>query len=545
MQRMMHGWRRGRGAFRSQLLVVMMVVSVSVLSSACGRAPTPALIPWPASVSFAEGERVAITKSSTIEVSPGQPELQRIARDLADLLRPALDTTLAIAEISATASASSAASAAAAPAAGAIRLEIAAAGAGAAGGDTAAEGYDLTIANSGIRISARTPAGVFYGVQTLRQLLPSSVELRGARPHALTLPAAHIVDRPRFGWRGAMLDVARHFFTPADVKRYIDLLALYKFNSLHLHLSDDQGWRIEIASWPRLTTHGGSTAVGGGKGGFYTKQDYADLVAYARDRFITIVPEIDMPSHINAALASVPELNCNGIAPPLYTGIEVGFSAFCVDKDITYKFIDDVVRELAEMTPAPYMHIGGDEVKTLTAAQYKRFIERVQDIVQKHGKTVIGWDEVIHATLLPTTIVQYWRPDASIKPAPGTKLILSPANKIYLDMKYDPSTVLGLNWAGNVDVPVAYEWNPATLLPDVPESAILGVEAPIWSETLTSMSDVEFLAFPRFAGVAEVAWSPQEARSWTAFRTRLAAQAPRWSALGINAYWSPKVDWHR
>jgi len=518
------------------LLVAAGLIAVAgALFVACGEAPMrPALIPWPVSATFTNSARVAITKTSAIEVSPGQPDLQRIAHDLADLMRPALDATLDIREIPASASAS-----APPPAAGVIRLEIVAAVA-------SDEGYDLTIASdTGIRITGRTPAGVFYGVQTLRQLLPFSVELRGARPHTLTVPAAHIVDQPRFAWRGAMLDVARHFFAPADVKRYIDLLAFYKFNHLHLHLSDDQGWRIEIASWPNLTTHGGSTAVGGGAGGFYTKQDYADLIAYARDRFITIVPEIDMPSHINAALASYPELNCNGVAPALYTGIEVGFSSFCVEKDITYKFIDDVVRELAAMTPAPYIHIGGDEVKTLNAQQYGQFVERVQGIVQAHGKTAIGWDEVIHAKLLPTTIVQYWRPDASLKPEPGTKLILSPANKIYLDMKYDANTVLGLNWAGNVDVPVAYEWNPATLLPGVPESAILGVEAPIWSETLTTLSDLEFLAFPRFAGVAEVAWSPQEARSWTGFRTRLAAQAQRWSALGINAYWSPKVEWQR
>lgn len=490
-----------------------------------------ALIPWPVSVTLSDTDRISITKDTVIEVMPNQPDLQRIARDLAALLRPALDTTLTVRE-----------SATPAPGAGAIRLEITGTPDATAAAD---ESYDLTIAATGIRISGASPAGVFYGVQTLRQLLPPSVELRGARPHALTLPAGHIVDRPRFAWRGAMLDVARHFFGPQDVKRYIDLLALYKFNRLHLHLTDDQGWRIEIASWPNLTTRGASTAVGGGAGGFYTKQEYADLIAYARDRFITVIPEIDMPSHINAALASYPELNCDGVAPPVFTGIDVGFSAFCVDKDITYTFIDDVVREIAALTPAPYIHIGGDEVKKLTPEQYNAFIERVQGIVQAHGKTTIGWDEVVHAKLLPSTIVQYWRPDASITPAPGTKLILSPANKIYLDMKYDEATVLGLKWAGLVDVNTPYDWDPATLLPGVSESAILGVEAPIWSETLATFADVEFLAFPRLAVVAEVAWSPQASRDWQTFRPRLAEQAPRWSALGINAYWSPKIDWQR
>jgi hexosaminidase len=509
-------------------------------------ASRPPLIPWPAEADFSSADRVAITKDTVIEVSSGNADLQRIARSLADLLRPALDKTLAIRDIPA-------GSASAAPLGpGTIRLALSTPTAGAASGSAAtnaaardAEAYDLTIATGGIRIVAANAAGVFYGTQTLRQLLPPWIESRGLRPHALTVPAAHIADRPRFAWRGAMLDVARHFFAPADIKRYLDLLALYKFNHLHLHLSDDQGWRIEIASWPNLTAHGSTTAVGGDPGGFYTKKDYADLIAYARDRFITIVPEIDMPSHINAALASYPELNCNGTAPPLYTGIEVGFSSFCVDKDITYKFIDDVMRELAEMTPGPYLHIGGDEVKTLTPAQYRQFVERVQPIVAAHGKTVIGWDEIIHATLLPGTIVQYWRPDASIKPAPGTQLILSPANKIYLDMKYDKDFPLGLNWAGNVDVPVPYTWDPATLLPGVAEASILGVESPIWSETLTTMRDVEHMAFPRIAAVAEVGWSPQAGRQWDEFRVRLAAQAPRWSALGINAYWWPKIDWVR
>jgi hexosaminidase len=197
------------------------------------------------------------------------------------------------------------------------------------------------------------------------------------------------------------------------------------------------------------------------------------------------------------------------------------------------------------MTPGPYFHIGGDEVKTLTPDQYKQFVERVQTIVLRNGKQPIGWDEIAHATLQPETVVQYWRPDASITPPPTTKLVLSPANKVYLDMKYDDATVLGLNWAGNVDVAVPYEWNPATHVPTVQESAILGVETPIWSETIATMDDLEFLAFPRLAAVAEVAWSPQSARQWTEFRGRLAAQAPRWAALGINAYWSPKIDWQR
>ena len=171
-------------------------------------------------------------------------------------------------------------------------------------------------------------------------------------------------------------------------------------------------------------------------------------------------------------------------------------------------------------------------------------MERAQGIVTRHGKTAIAWDEIIHGKVLPTTVVQYWRPDASLVPPPGTKLILSPANRLYLDMKYDDTTVLGLKWAGNVDVNVPYEWDPARHL-NVPESSILGVETAIWSETPATIRDLEFLLFPRLPAVAELAWTAQPARDWSDFRVRLGAQAPRWSALGINAFWSPKIDWTR
>ncbi|HSK10551.1 MAG TPA: beta-N-acetylhexosaminidase, partial [Vicinamibacterales bacterium] len=408
----------------------------SPLAQAGSPAPVerPALIPWPASVSLAPGEAFSITKDTVIEVTPAHPELRRIADVLADLVWPALEARLAVRD------------AAPAPVAGTIRLEVE------PGSARPDEGYNLSVAADGVRIAARTPAGVFYGVQTLRQLLPWSIELRGVRPFAVSVPAARITDAPRFGWRGAMLDVARHFFSPAEVKRYIDLLALYKINRLHLHLTDDQGWRIEITKWPKLTTIGGSTEVKGGPGGFYTQTEYADIVAYARDRFMTIVPEIDMPSHCNAALASYPELNCDGKAPPLYTGIEVGFSNFCFDKPITYTFLDDVLREVAAMTPGPWLHVGGDEVKKMTPAQYAAFMERAQGLVIKHGKIPVGWDEIIHSKLQPSTVVQYWRPDASLAPPPGTKLILSPASRVYLDMKYDADTPVGGDWAGHIDL---------------------------------------------------------------------------------------------
>jgi hexosaminidase len=267
-----------------------------------------------------------------------------------------------------------------------------------------------------------------------------------------------------------MLDVARHFFTVDEVKRYVDLIALYRFNRLHLHLADDQGWRIDIVSWPSLARHGGKTEVGGGTGGYYTQDEYRDIVAYAASRFITVVPEIDMPGHTNAALASYPELNCNGKAAELYTGTDVGFSALCVGSEVTYRFIDDVVREIAGLTPGPWFHAGGDEVKTLAPAEYKAFVERVQTIVESHGKQMIGWDEVGVADLRPSTIIQHWRPTeppaAAI--ARGNKLIVSSANRLYVDMKYDALTPIGLTWAGAIELNRAYDWEPATLFAGVP-----------------------------------------------------------------------------
>jgi hexosaminidase len=238
-------------------------------------------------------------------------------------------------------------------------------------------------------------------------------------------------------------------------------------------------------------------------------------------------------------------LNCDGKVRPLYTGIEVGFSALCVSSETTYRFIDDVVREIGAMTPGAYFHIGGDEVKTLSADEYRKFIERVQGIVQKHGKQMIGWDEIAPASLLPTSIVQHWRPKSTPREAVarGAKIILSPADRVYLDMKYHQGTPIGLEWAARIEVRDAYDWEPGTLLQGVPETALLGLEAPIWSETLANMRDVEFLAFPRVAAVAELAWTRPDRRSWDGFAARLGAQAGRWSALGINFYRSAQIPW--
>jgi hexosaminidase len=407
------------------------------------------------------------------------------------------------------------------------------------------EGYELAITEKLVTVKAPHPAGLFYGVQTLLQLLPASLEKGTPLENPAILPTGVIRDWPEYSYRGAMLDVARHFFPPQDVKRLIDLMARYKMNRLHLHLSDDQGWRIEIKSWPNLAQHGGSTQVGGGKGGFYTQEDYAGIVKYAADRFITIVPEIDMPGHTNAALASYAELNCNGKATNLYTGTNVGFSTLCTNKEITYQFISDVFRELAGLTPGPWIHIGGDESHVTKLEDYIPFINRVQEIVASVGKQTMGWDDIAIATLKPGAVAQHWaKVENAVKAAgQGSKLLLSPASKAYLDMKYDSTTTLGLKWAGYIEVDTAYIWDPATYVPGISKKDILGIEAPLWSETVTTMDEIEFMVFPRLQGFAEIGWTPASMRTWDEYKTRLGKHGPRMEALDIDFYKSPKVPW--
>ncbi|MFF1278319.1 beta-N-acetylhexosaminidase [Streptomyces marokkonensis] len=489
--------------------------------------PLDRVIPAPASVDPG-GSPYRITEDTRIRVD-GSREARRVGEYLADVLRPSTGYRLPVTDHGR----------------GGIRLRI-------AEGPYGGEGYRLHSGRSGVTLTAAGPAGLFHGVQTLRQLLPAAVEEDSEQPGPWLVAGGTVTDTPRFGWRGAMLDVSRHFFSVDEVKRYIDQIALYKINKLHLHLSDDQGWRIAIDSWPRLATYGGSTEVGGGPGGYYTKADYQEIVRYASSRHLEVVPEIDMPGHTNAALASYADLNCDGVAPPLYTGTEVGFSSLCVRKEITYDFVDDVVREIAALTPGRYLHIGGDEAHSTPHEDFVAFMDRVQPVVAKYGKTVIGWHQLAGANPAKGALAQYWGLDRTsgaekeqVAEAArnGTGLILSPADRAYLDMKYDKNTPLGLSWAGYVEVRRSYDWDPGAYLPGVPASAVRGVEAPLWTETLSDSGELEYMAFPRLPGIAELGWSPAAAHDWEDYRVRLAAQAPRWDALGMGYHKSPQVPW--
>ncbi|OIJ88106.1 beta-N-acetylhexosaminidase [Streptomyces colonosanans] len=511
------------------LLVAAAGLSVVGAAPAAGRGATPLgrVVPAPASVD-AGGSPYEITRGTHIRVDDSR-EARRVGEYLADILRPSTGYRLPVTTRGS----------------GGIQLRL-------ESGPFGAEGYRFDSGAKGVTITARGPSGLFHGVQTLRQLLPAAVEKKTAQTGPWLVAGGTIEDSPRYAYRGAMLDVSRHFFSVAQVKRYIDALALYKVNTLHLHLSDDQGWRIAIDSWPRLATYGGSTQVGGGKGGYYTKTDYKEIVRYAASRYLEVVPEIDMPGHTNAALASYADLNCDGVAPPLYTGTKVGFSSLCVPKQVTYDFVDDVIRELAAITPGRYLHIGGDEAHSTTHDDYVAFMDRVQPVVAKYGKTVIGWHQLTGAHPVEGALAQYWGLDntgaaekeqVANAAQNGTGLILSPADRVYLDMKYTKDTPLGLAWAGLVEVKRAYDWDPATYLPGAPASAIRGVEAPLWSETLVTDADIDYMAFPRLPGAAELGWSPAATHDWDAYKVRLAAQGPRWEALGIGYYRSPQVPW--
>ncbi|NNF19049.1 MAG: family 20 glycosylhydrolase [Flavobacteriaceae bacterium] len=407
------------------------------------------------------------------------------------------------------------------------------------------EAYKLKISRDSILLEAHTPEGAFRGVQTIRQLLPNYANDTLAEHPIWPIPTGLIRDKPSLEYRGAMLDVARHFFTVDEVKKYIDALAYYKYNTFHIHLTDDQGWRIEIKSWPKLTEVGGQTEVGGESGGFYTQEEYMELVEYAAKHYITVVPEIDMPGHTNAASVAYPELNGNGKKPELYEGTKVGFSTWDTRKENVYKFIDEVIAELVTMTPGPYIHIGGDESHATKKNDYVYFIEKVEKIVEKHGKTMIGWDEIATANVSKNSIAQFWASEENATEAvkKGLKVIMSPAKKAYLDMQYDPSSKHGLHWAAYIPVDSAYTWSPVTYSANIPREHILGIEAPLWSETISNSEELEYLAFPRAIGFAELGWTPDENRNWEDYSNRLARQLPYLQRTNIAYYPSDKVDW--
>ncbi|MEV0807312.1 beta-N-acetylhexosaminidase [Micromonospora sp. NPDC050200] len=531
------------------------------------------VVPAPEQVRPDPAADFTLPADAAVRVSPA-PDTRDVAEQLAELLRPATGYPLpVVVEATATDGPLVLTLAAAVPPAGVPRPRTAAddalggtgrdagvvaavGGAGPAGETPDAapadalgdEGYRLDVTPGEVRITAGTATGLHHGVQTLRQLLPTAIESPSPVAARWVVPGGVIVDRPRFPYRGAMLDVSRHFFGVADVLRVIDHLARYKLNHLHLHLTDDQGWRIAVDSWPALTTVGGAIEVGGGPGGFYTGADYRKIVRYAARRHITVVPEIDLPGHTNAALTAYPELAPDRIAPPPYTGTEVGFSYVDPTSERTYDFVADVLGEVAALTPGPWLHIGGDEAFKVKGEAYTGFVERAQRIVAGTGKTVVGWHQIAPAGHSEGRVLQWWGTDGDDPVVAeavrrGARLILSPGNHAYLDMKYAPDTPLGQDWAGLIDVRRAYDWDPGAHVAGVPADAVLGVEAPLWTESVTTLTEIEFMLLPRLPAVAELGWSPRAGHDWAGFRERLAGHGPRWATAGIAFHRAPEIPW--
>ncbi|WP_423820237.1 beta-N-acetylhexosaminidase [Salinimicrobium sp. TIG7-5_MAKvit] len=404
------------------------------------------------------------------------------------------------------------------------------------------EGYQLTISEEGVLLKAASKAGLFYGIQTLRQMFPAEIESQSLEDQVV-LRHTSIEDKPEFGWRGTMVDVARSFFDLDYLKRHVDRMALYKMNRLHLHLTDDQGWRIEIKGWPKLTEVGGNSSVRRGRSGFLTQEEYKELQDYALARNITIIPEIDMPGHIYAALLAYPGLNCDeysnltpkrAIPPAIFEDYNVGWSKFCLENPEIYKFVADVVEEMAEITKGPWLHIGGDEIED---PRYKEFVVKADSIVQSYGKTTIGWEEVTKAEVSSNLISQRWhgKVESVVK---DIKVIHSLCTQLYLDHANVTGQENTNNWCKKDGVSLEDTYS---FIKD--HENIIGVEAAVWSEFVLSDEMMDNRFWPRAIAAAEVGWTSGDKREYQEFTTRLGKHGDRLRALDINFHRTPGVNW--
>jgi len=445
--------------------------------------------------------------------------------------------------------------------------------------DTTAGAYTLNSVDNKIIITAKTGQGVFYGVQTLIQLLPVAVEPETRS--ALHVPHVLIKDAPRFGYRGMMLDVGRYFMPVPFVKKFIDYLALHKMNNFHWHLTEDQGWRIEIKKYPRLTQiggwrngtikghHGKSEQTDGIRtGGFYTQKEIKEVVRYAADRYITIIPEIEMPGHSSAAIAAYPELSCfpdssTSTGKLRWSGSTTGKQVqqdWGVFKDVyaptpyTFHFIENVLDEVMALFPSKYIHIGGDECPKLYWKEsaycqnliqkeglkneeglQSYFISKIEKYLNSKGRSIIGWDEILEGGLAPNATVQSWRgEDGGIKAARMQHhVIMSPMFPLYLtrsQIKNDDSLTVG----GYLPISKVYQYNPLGNMDTAAQKYVIGAEGCLWTEYMKTPAKVEYMLFPRMAALSEVFWTSPENKNYDDFVQRLSAQVARYRRWGIN-----------
>ena len=530
------------------------ILFLTALMLAPAAAPaTLGLIPQPVSVEPRSGA-FRLKSGTSIVVPPGSTDVRQVGAYLAGVIEPPTGWKLKIIESRSSRRHN------------AITLAIT------TEADVAAhrEGYRLTVTSHGVRIVAASPAGLFYGVQTLLQLLPPEIESRTPSNTIWTVPCVRILDYPRFAWRGLMLDVSRHFFPKQDVEQYIDRMVRYKMNVFHWHLTDDNGWRIEIKSLPLLTKVGawrvprlarwgmreppreGEAAT---DGGFYTQDDIREVVAFAKQRFVTVLPEIEMPGHSLAALAAYPELSCTGgpfhVNPgsPFYGKVD---NAFCPGNEKTFQFIDQVFTEVAALFPSQYVHIGGDECfkgfwKTCPKCQRRMaeehlsnveelqsyLVRRAEKILESKGKKLIGWDEILEGGLAPNAAVMSWRGmEGGIAAAKmNHQVVMTPTNYVYLDY-YQGDPTLEPSTFGRLLLSTCYRFEP------VPEGVdpkyILGGQGNLWTESVPNFRHVEYMTWPRSLALAEVFWSPKSSRNWDDFTSRVEAQFARLDAVQVN-----------
>jgi len=433
------------------------------------------------------------------------------------------------------------------------------------------EGYYLKVTTKDVTIQAQTPTGIFYAFQTLRQLLPPSVESRTIISNrSWTIPAIEINDAPRFTYRGLMLDVARHFFPVNDVKRYIDLMALHKFNYLHLHLTDDQGWRIELHTFPRLQSISAwrrETIIGHlndeprrydgiPHGGYYTQVELKELIRYAADRYITIIPEIDMPGHATALLAAYPELACSGSSFEVAREWGIFPNILC-PRENTFQTLERLLDEVLYVFPSRYIHIGGDEVpkeqwqrsefchnlKTQNNLQTDEqlqtwFMRRIAQHIQRYGRRVVGWDELLDGGhIAGATIMSYQGEERGIEAAKkGHYVIMTPSRYCYFDSyQSGRRNEEPLAQGGYLSLSMVYQYDPIPReLTDSQKQYILGTQGNLWTEYVPDIRQAEYMVYPRACALAEVAWTPADKKSYSQFVIRLREHSRRLGVLNVN-----------
>jgi hexosaminidase len=496
------------------------------------------LIPEPRLVQPGTGAFVISPSTAIVVRTPGNSDVDGVARFLAERLRAATGFPIDVVAPECVV---------------ASRIEL-----GLDPSISEDEGYRLDIDRARAAIHGKTAHGLFDGVQTLRQLFPPAIEGSSPATVPLRAPAVHIEDAPRFSYRGIMLDVSRHFFTPDFVKRFIDLVALYKINTLHWHLTDDQGWRIEIKKYPLLTQVGAyrDDGMGGRYGGFYTQDQIRDVVAYAAERFVTVVPEIEMPGHCSAALAAYPKYSCTGGPFKVETRWSGITAVYCPSEE-TFQFLGDVLAEVMDLFPSQLIHVGGDEVapgpwtNSALAMQVMQreglmtipelqayFTKRIADIVAAKQRRIIGWDDILNAKLNPTAAIMSWHGStpATLGAQQAHDAVLSPSATCYLDhYQADPTTEPPAHGGKQVTLPIVYGFDPMPAGLSATEAAhILGAQGNLWSEYVPTGDHAAYMTFPREMALAEITWSPKAVQSYTGFVDRLRVNVGHLDMLGVN-----------